>query len=1158
MSSSSTTQLYALRGHGHARKGYAVGFRQTGLAATGLALLLFVLSSTRDSVRAPLGLEAKLQTVAAVANQRRAVAASSKPTYNANLLQAYSVQVPAGLTAGATFLADVPARGQMLVTVPQGVAGGQMVALEMADNDLAVAKTIKAEVGDKSSEGENLGDADYGAPDDMQNIAAVQAAVQAGADSEIDDAIAKSKTDAIASYVAAKSDFMGKETMVPNGGVGSIIAMEGEPGHPANYARNLQHKLASKQHRAYGTPSTMVTKLVQAPTPKVGVLTSERYHFAHPEAGASAVESKLIKQAEHMMRASTHDSKAAAKESNSVASYLSTHRKGLIAKLHTMALSYQLDEHKAEEDLHKDHHQATEDADEATEDAQYEKDIHNLLSKILQDPVPKTLPSYDAIHHQNPTNKNGADVTWGYTIPDRKWTDRVPSEGEMDEWKKDAQKGLNTWQQAGKDLNNNKIADMSDDEWKRMSTTDKRGLGDALENGAADRWSQRMRKALDGAQKELNKDNTRDNTNKTPRIAPDSLTDELRTECGVLRGEKIGGVRVFKGIPYAMAPTGALRWAPPVSRHAGLSDGVALGGCWAGTFMATSFGKVCPQEWDPVLSKGEKQGEDCLSLNVYAPTVESEEAVAGVRDKLPVVVFIHGGGNFVGAGSRYDMWQVADRGFVAVTINYRLGSLGFLALSSLSNQSPSGTSGNYGLRDIALSLEWVQKNIATFGGDAGRVTLMGHGSGATNVLGLSISPLATLPAPQTGTGTKLTGSGRVKLFHGIVLLSASPRIDTALRDIEPDNEVFAITAGCTQDKLEMQVECLRKLDVDTILRVTPAYKWDPQVNPRCNQNDLPVKGGRNPGLVIVDGDVILQPSWTALGKSDMLADVPVMAMVMAEESDALPANKVHSWEQLRRLVSQRLDSFGTFWKGGAADTPATSFTSEALTLYPESMYPQPQQAYETMITDVRLICPTKKALGLMASATTNKVYMAVNHLRLVEPVAVVALSSDGIRSTSVGGLAGVCVFGCGCGCGCGCVVGCMGGWCVCVYLCLTLFSPHTHIHAYTHISLALCRSRACARTLSLSGPLCCSLSLDLSVLLSPPLMYTHARARAHTHTHIHSHSRTHKYVHTHTHTRIYIHTHVYIYVYMYVCIYIYVYTYMYIYAYIYIRIYIYI
>jgi len=601
-----------------------------------------------------------------------------------------------------------------------------------------------------------------------------------------------------------------------------------------------------------------------------------------------------------------------------------------------------------------------------------------------------------------------------------------------------------------------------------------------------------MRKALaDGTQKELNKDKK----SNVPKVAPDSLTDEIHTDCGALRGEKIGGVRVFKGIPYAMAPIGALRWAPPVPRNTESSPvarifpeftRVAFGGCWSGTLMATTFGNVCPQEWDPVLSKDEQQGEDCLSLNVYAPTVESEEAVAGVRDKLPVVVFVHGGGNLVGAGSRYDMWQVADRGFVAVTVNYRLGALGFLALSSLSKQSPSGASGNYGLRDIAMSLQWVQANIATFGGDPGRVTLMGHGSGATNVLGLAISPLATVPAPdsKSGTGADLfcvahplhagcvgvpwdrtmspeamgdsvspprvrrllqeseaaveptdvggttdmpnvtdtikahtdtgtdadtanpdSGSGRVKLFHGIVLLSASPRIDKPLKVIEPDNEVFAITAGCTQDKPAMQVECLRKLDVKTLLRVTPACKWDPQVNPRRNQNNLPVKGSHNPGLVIVDGDVIPEASWTALAKSSVLADVPVMASVMAEESDALPANTVSSWEQLNRIVAQRLDSFGTFWKGGAADTPATSFTSEALKLYPKSIYPEPQLAYETMITDVRLTCPTKKALGLMASATTNKVYMAVNHLRLVEPVAVVALASDGIRSTSVGGLA---------------------------------------------------------------------------------------------------------------------------------------------------------
>ena len=167
-----------------------------------------------------------------------------------------------------------------------------------------------------------------------------------------------------------------------------------------------------------------------------------------------------------------------------------------------------------------------------------------------------------------------------------------------------------------------------------------------------DDWTERIRKALEEAHRKDFFTHTHRPPPKAEKVKPDSLTDEIFTDCGLLRGVKIGSVRVFKGIPYAMAPTGDLRWAPPVARNAMSEDGVPLGGCWMGTFMATEFGAVCPQQEDPVLSQGEKQSEDCLSLNVYAPTVESEEAAAGVRDKLPVVVFVHGGGNVAGAGSR--------------------------------------------------------------------------------------------------------------------------------------------------------------------------------------------------------------------------------------------------------------------------------------------------------------------------------------------------------------------------------------------------------------------------------------------------------------------------------------------------------------------------
>jgi len=362
------------------------------------------------------------------------------------------------------------------------------------------------------------------------------------------------------------------------------------------------------------------------------------------------------------------------------------------------------------------------------------------------------------------------------------------------------------------------------------------------------------------------------------------------------------------------------------------------------------------------------------------------------------VVFVHGGGNMAGAGSRYDLWNVADRGFIAVSINYRLGALGFLALSSLSETSETGASGNYGLRDILLALEWVQSNIANFGGDPARVTLVGHGSGGTNVLGLAISPLSKKSA---------------KLFSGIVLLSASPRIDTPRAHAEAENEVFAVAARCTQTTAAEQAQCLRKLDVEEVIRISPTYKWDPNENPRRNQNDLPIKGARNPGLVIVDGPVIPEESWAAVRKGSVLADVPVMAMVMAEESDAEPAHKITTWDELHKVVSKRLDSFGTFWDPAVPDGPAASLTSQALRLYDKAVYQDPQLAFETMITDARLLCATKKTLGMMASATTQRIYMGVNHLRLQEPVAVVALSSDGVRSASVGGLDGmliVCLF----------------------------------------------------------------------------------------------------------------------------------------------------
>jgi len=189
---------------------------------------------------------------------------------------------------------------------------------------------------------------------------------------------------------------------------------------------------------------------------------------------------------------------------------------------------------------------------------------------------------------------------------------------------------------------------------------------------------------------------------------------------GTLRGAAVGDIRVFKGIPYALPPTGSMRWKPPAP-----SPG------WQNTREATEFGFVCVQPkpqpasiyaWDL-----RPMSEDCLSLNVWAP--------AGARN-APVFFWIHGGALSSGAGSDplYDGAALAARGLVVVSINYRLGVLGFLAHPQLSAESSRNVSGNYGLLDQIAALRWVNRNIAAFGGDPANVTIAGESAGGLSVM----------------------------------------------------------------------------------------------------------------------------------------------------------------------------------------------------------------------------------------------------------------------------------------------------------------------------------------------------------------------------------------------------------------------------------------
>lgn len=216
-----------------------------------------------------------------------------------------------------------------------------------------------------------------------------------------------------------------------------------------------------------------------------------------------------------------------------------------------------------------------------------------------------------------------------------------------------------------------------------------------------------------------------------PAMAADP---QVTIDSGALKGASNGAIRVFKGIPFAAPPVGGLRWRAP-RRPAN----------WTGLRDATAYGAACPQPDRPDGAGGgraERQSEDCLTLNVWAPAnAQRENAGRG----LPVMVWIHGGANRLGSGTFpiYDGTALARQGVIVVTINYRLGLLGFFDHPALAAEQGQGESfGNYGLMDQIAALEWVKRNIAAFGGDVSNVTAFGESAGGSNLLYLLTSPAA--------------------------------------------------------------------------------------------------------------------------------------------------------------------------------------------------------------------------------------------------------------------------------------------------------------------------------------------------------------------------------------------------------------------------------
>jgi para-nitrobenzyl esterase len=312
-------------------------------------------------------------------------------------------------------------------------------------------------------------------------------------------------------------------------------------------------------------------------------------------------------------------------------------------------------------------------------------------------------------------------------------------------------------------------------------------------------------------------------------------------------------ITVFKGIPYAAPPVGDLRWRPPQPPPT-----------WAGVRSASSFGKSCMQElrrsllpWTEEFMLRNDVSEDCLTLNLWVPAT----APGNPSAPLPVLVYLHGGAFNSGSGEvlLYDGEGLAQRGIIVVTLNYRLGVFGFFCHPELSGESPEHSCGNYGLLDQISALEWVQRNIAAFGGDSGNITVAGQSAGAAAVHHLTQSPLA---------------KGR---FQRAIAQSGpwDRHTPTSTRaEAEMQGQQFAAGASLAELRA-LSAEALLAKQAESALRFRP----------------------------VVDGWVI-PDQLRAMAARGALADVPLLTGITADERSSQPDYGKLSREKYAAFVRQ--------------------------------------------------------------------------------------------------------------------------------------------------------------------------------------------------------------------------------------------------------------
>jgi para-nitrobenzyl esterase len=396
-----------------------------------------------------------------------------------------------------------------------------------------------------------------------------------------------------------------------------------------------------------------------------------------------------------------------------------------------------------------------------------------------------------------------------------------------------------------------------------------------------------------------------------------------------------GDFNAFLGIRYAAAPTGTLRFAPPTAP-------ISV----PGTIPANSFGSPCPQTPSPLGVAITVVDDDCLFLNVYVPG-----AAVSTKNNLPVMVFFHGGFFIYGEGSLYDPADMAVRGnTIVVTVNYRLGILGYMADAALSAQAPNGVSGNYGFRDQLFALKWLQQNIGAFGGNPNNVTIFGEWAGGYGVCAAMVSPY--------GTG----------LFQRAITESgpcANPLPTQAGAEALGATIVSAL--GCSEATAAATVACLRNPSRVSVDGSSPRkqcilclqLQLSPGVLSRCRRRPDPTATRAGVGLGQIQSrsrDRRNEPRrgtfFVALA-ADLNPGVgPLSAMDYPLAVQSFAATLV---TEESRIVPTTATMASTSSPTGTA-TLVQQITQEILNEYPFSNYPNPDEALGAVITDGAFSC----------------------------------------------------------------------------------------------------------------------------------------------------------------------------------------------------------